>query len=250
MKSKTIASFRQQAEMDKSRISNSQMDKNSQYYLNLEQSSSKLEMPTILKNFCSQENVLRKAKTVLVKNNNSEAVKVVDKKSMINMTGKRNKCKCLKYFIIHPDHYLLHYWNIIIVLLIVYTATIVPYRISFNDPPQEFLTWYCIDLVVDMLFTLDFIFHFFLGYYNHKNELVMSWEKIFVNYLKSWMIVDFLSIFLFEYILPGENTSREYKKIKIYATFSYLSKLPRMLRFLKLFRIFRFLRLLQQDEFL
>lgn len=60
-------------------------------------------------------------------------------------------------------------WNVIIIILLAYTATYVPFKVSFVDETSAGLfAW---DLVVDGLFMID-IFVNFLSAYEDKEDII------------------------------------------------------------------------------
>jgi hypothetical protein len=73
---------------------------------------------------------------------------------------KTKKC------VIMPDDKIKSYWNLIITLLLLYTASYVPYRISFIDenPMGMIIT----DTMIDMIFFFDIVLTFFSAYETKK----------------------------------------------------------------------------------
>jgi hypothetical protein len=56
----------------------------------------------------------------------------------------------------HPNRKPKIIWNLVLVFLLVYTATVMPYRIAFIES-ELFDTWFFIDLTIDALFFADFL---------------------------------------------------------------------------------------------
>jgi hypothetical protein len=56
----------------------------------------------------------------------------------------------------HPERWPKSTWNLILALLLIYTATVMPFRIAFIEA-KLFSTWFYIDTVVDALFLVDFM---------------------------------------------------------------------------------------------
>jgi hypothetical protein len=55
---------------------------------------------------------------------------------------------------IHPDGKIAFCWNLVLIVLLLYTATIMPYRLAFVDPVM-FDTWWFIEILVDVGFFTD-----------------------------------------------------------------------------------------------
>ena len=92
-----------------------------------------------------------------------------------------------------------------------YISFITPYRLTFVD--SDNYSWHIVEYIIDglnyiiyyllqiALFFFDMILTFNLAYYNDYGELTTSRSSITINYLKSWFIIDLLSIFPFD-LLP------------------------------------------------
>lgn len=94
-------------------------------------------------------------------------------------------------FVIMPDSHLNSYWNLIMTILLLYTASYMPFRISFVDTVsiQNIL----FDSIIDLLFIIDIIIHFFSPYEDPKLGMVYSLKKISLNYIFSWFCFDIFS---------------------------------------------------------
>jgi hypothetical protein len=55
----------------------------------------------------------------------------------------------------HPDRTPKIVWNLVLIILLIYTALIMPYKIAFVEN-EWFDTWFWVDLSVDFLFFIDF----------------------------------------------------------------------------------------------
>ena len=83
-------------------------------------------------------------------------------------------------------------WNILIFILLIYTAVLTPIRISFKD---ESAYWLYLELTTDILFMSDIVVNFLSAYSDKNGVIVFTKRKISKNYLKSWFIIDFVSSF-------------------------------------------------------
>lgn len=133
-------------------------------------------------------------------------------------------------FMFHPDSYCKFCWNIILVILLIYTATITPFRLCFFDPIL-YNTWWWIDTAVDVLFFFDILVNLSSAYINDENKLETSRKKIFLKYLKTWLFLDIVACIPFNTVeTDGNEKSKN------------LIKLIRLLRLYRLFRIFRLIK--------
>jgi len=81
-------------------------------------------------------------------------------------------------------------------------------------------------MAIDFIFFIDIILNFFMGYYDSNEELVDSRPKIIKSYLKTWFIIDIVSIFPISMIL---NTAS-------YSSLARIARLPKLYRLIRIFK--------------
>ena len=70
-----------------------------------------------------------------------------------------------------------NYWNIVIIVMLIYTASFVPYRIAYTDDnPTSMIV---IDTLMDLLFLFDLIMSFFTSYEDKKVGIEMRHRYIY-----------------------------------------------------------------------
>lgn len=79
----------------------------------------------------------------------------------------------------------------LIIVMLVYTASYVPYEISYIDDEQTSIVVF--DIFQDVVFFIDLILTFFSAYEDKLVGIEVRHKKIAVNYLKSWFFIDLLS---------------------------------------------------------
>jgi hypothetical protein len=90
-----------------------------------------------------------------------------------------------------PDSKFNSYWNLIMTILLLYTASYMPYRISFIDTVT--VQSIIFDCSIDFLFIFDIIINFFSTYEDSKAGLVINLKKIALHYLFTWFFFDVFS---------------------------------------------------------
>ena len=151
----------------------------------------------------------------------------------------------LPFPLIHPNSQLLNVWNPIYVLLMIYTATVMPYRVTFQDVSSE--AWQIFDYTIDALFWIDLLVNMFSAFYNEEGVLVKTRKEVVLSYLKSWFIVDFLSCLPFEQILSSQfEVSTEASSIRLVK----LTRLPRMYRLIKITRVVKLFKFFDKSSIL
>lgn len=61
-----------------------------------------------------------------------------------------------------PDSKFKTFWNITVILLLLYTSTVVPFQVAFIDVDSDFSR--IINYMIDLLFAMDIIVNFFSAY--------------------------------------------------------------------------------------
>ena len=169
-----------------------------------------------------QAPILNKSSSLFSMGNPSNAVN-------ISNNYKHNEHKNLRQvyeidvFIILPDDKFKHIWDIIITLLLLFSAIVTPFRIAFYD--YDSIEWLVLDLIVDIFFAFDIICNFITAYFDSEENLIIDRKKIACTYLKTWFTIDFVSIIPISLIM---NSQRDYTSL------ARLARLPRLYRLIKM----------------
>ena len=123
-------------------------------------------------------------------------------------------------------------WSCVYFQLMLYTALIMPYRLAFYEEIKD--EWFILDNVVNCLFAVDIILTLNTAYYNKEGELVSNRKAIFLNYLRSWLLIDILACFPFSLVNPPSSDSGTNQ----YSGLMRFLRLPRLYRLLRLVKIF------------
>ena len=105
----------------------------------------------------------------------SRRVKLIERKVLTN-PPQTGCCRVLP-----PSHPIRRVWDVLIAVLLLYTALIAPLRLAFEDtrPPE----WLAADILMDGVFVGDIIFSFFTGYLTKEGDLVLSRPLVCRKYL-------------------------------------------------------------------
>lgn len=147
------------------------------------------------------------------------------------MKFRQNK----KAFMIYPEAPWIDNWNLFISLILLFTAIVTPMRIAFVE--KDDLDWKIINGMVDLMFFVDIIIIFNTAYYDEDFKTVDDRRAIANGYLKSWFLIDVLSIVPFDLLYDsqagGLNTMARFFRIgKMYK----LLKLTRLLKIVKILK--------------
>lgn len=133
-------------------------------------------------------------------------------------------------WVILPDNPYKRLWDLAIAIIILYSSIMTPYEIAFIDKTKD--TWS--DFFLDAFLWLDIVITFFSAYTDSEENLVKNHKKIIITYLKTWFIVDLVSVLP---INQMTSTSFAYNKI------TRISRLPKLYRLVKLTKLLRMTRM-------
>ena len=130
-------------------------------------------------------------------------------------------------------------WDVLILVLLVYTALWIPLRVGFEFDPSGGVK--ALELIVDVLFLTDVVVNFLTSYECENGHMEYRVSFIVLRYAKGWFAVDLISSIPFDFIASdaGSNISGNQNSV---------STLLSTLKVLKLLRIFRALRVFSRLE--
>jgi CRP-like cAMP-binding protein len=132
-------------------------------------------------------------------------------------------------------------WETINILCLVITFIYVPIRLSFLFEKAVPTTVSVIDRLIDFFFFVDLILNFFTPTIVGV-EMAYKHKRIAVEYLKTWFLVDLISIVPFDEValnlVPDQDDPSDRTKAHL-ERFAHLAKAMRILRLFKFLRAFR-----------
>mmetsp|Transcript_16211 Transcript_16211/g.23456 ORF Transcript_16211/g.23456 Transcript_16211/m.23456 type:complete len:616 (-) Transcript_16211:47-1894(-) len=136
--------------------------------------------------------------------------------------------------IIYPDDTFMGSFSKLITMLLLYTATITPYRVAFID--EDEFGWFLFDTIIDGVFLVDVGVNCLLAYYDDKRNLVTDRKQIFMNYLKTWLVPDLLACLPMQLLLQNS---------KNYSSLIRVARLPRLYRLIKIAKLARVVKIVK-----
>ncbi|TNV83436.1 hypothetical protein FGO68_gene1262 [Halteria grandinella] len=176
---------------------------------------------------------LKRQKTM----NEKEEIKRRKAEKFIEDQRLRN-IKNYDYFVILPDDHFKKKWDILITLMLLFTAFVSPYRIAFID--QDSVPWVVIESATDCVFGFDMILNFFFAFYDDHDEVIDDRKKIALTYLQGWFTIDLFTILPISQIL---NTTD-------YGNLARIARLPKLYRLIKILRLVRILKVVKERQML
>ena len=93
--------------------------------------------------------------------------------------------------LLHPHGLFKSFWNVVMILLLMYTALVVPFKIAFIDEEPQF--FFFLEILFDLLFIMDLILNFFSAYERYDGKIEWRQKVVVVEYLFSWFLLDFIA---------------------------------------------------------
>ena len=140
-----------------------------------------------------------------------------------------NKCCGL----IHPNSSSRAWYDIMQLLLLMYTLCMVPWQIAFAHEPgmDEFQFW--LDFGVWLFFLMDLFIQMHTYYISGRTgQLVSDMTKVRARYFRTWFVVDFVAVFPVDYLLRALQWHNGAE-----ANSFRMLRLARLLRYLRLLKL-------------
>ena len=65
---------------------------------------------------------------------------------------------------LNPYGNFIKFWNLLIILLLIYTGIVLPPRMAFDD--ETLIDWFWVDITIDIIFITDIFINFNSAYEN------------------------------------------------------------------------------------
>jgi len=104
-----------------------------------------------------------------------------------------------RWYILMPDDKLKIFWNMVVLFLLSYTATIVPYRTASF--------WFVFDVCVDVLFLIDLFVNMFSAVEKGDNKYETRICYILLHYMRTWFFLDLIAVIPFQYFISNNESS-------------------------------------------
>eukprot|EP00753_Platysulcus_tardus_P010635 PLAT292.1.p1 GENE.PLAT292.1~~PLAT292.1.p1 ORF type:complete len:1000 (+),score=400.29 PLAT292.1:39-3002(+) len=150
--------------------------------------------------------------------------------------------------VFNPTHWGRRVWDTCILLMLLYVATVIPFRVAFVDggecnPLHDgsicfSQPWFVLDFVLDLLFFVDIAVSFNTAFQTRLGALEWDRKRIALNYARTWLILDIVATFPV-YLLTGSQANR----------LGRLARLPRVLRLFRMLRLIKLVRVIRLQQY-
>ena len=138
------------------------------------------------------------------------------------------------HYVFLPDSKFKAYWNMIMIVLMLYSVIMSPIDIAFIE--SQIYSLYILDFVLDGFFFVDMILTCLTAYSDSESNLILSHRKILCNYLTGWFLLDALSCFPIQAILDSQQKYNSLVRVTRLQRLYRILRLTKVLRFMKAFR--------------
>ena len=90
-----------------------------------------------------------------------------------------------------PTNKYKQFWDFIVMLLLIYTALYVPFKVCFVETTSEF--GFILDLIVDSLFLTDIVVTFNTAIEDDYGVFIVKRSIIAKSYCTGWFFIDFFT---------------------------------------------------------
>jgi CRP-like cAMP-binding protein len=156
--------------------------------------------------------------------------------SKFTLTSKKK----LPWGIIHPNRKFKQFWNVYVGFLLMYTATVTPFTISFYDS-NSFDMWFFLDSFIDLCYIADFFINCSTAFVDQDSLIRTSRKDIVYNYFKGWLLIDLLACIPFGLIttILNQASSKSYNKLVRLFRLRSIPKLFRLSKAIKLIKTYK-----------
>jgi hyperpolarization activated cyclic nucleotide-gated potassium channel 2 len=151
--------------------------------------------------------------------------------------GHFTKCKHRKKCLIYPTNKWLKKWDMTMIIVLIITLILSPIAIAFDQVADDIGTEIVL-YSIDMLFLLDIFVIFGTAFQGEDLQIEDDRKQIACTYIKSWFLVDVVSIFPFDVIMHV-SVDKNYNSLIRFAKLGRLYKLVKLTRLIKMLRMMR-----------
>jgi hypothetical protein len=152
--------------------------------------------------------------------------------------------------VIMPNGRFMFVWNLLVILLLLYSCLYVPVEVAFLEFKQGSAGSYVdktFNITIDVLFFVDIIVNFLQAYEIHDSSFEIRLGKIAKNYLFGWFFIDLVAcipVDLVEIVLLAFNDDANLEASR----YAKLARIPRIYRIFRIVRIFKVFKVLKYNK--
>ena len=135
-----------------------------------------------------------------------------------------------------------HFWDIFISLCLLITCILTPFNLAFDDYVNQYEIYVLFNYSVDLMFAIEILINFNLAFTTNTKLEDSRWE-IAKDYIKSWFLIDFLSVLPFELIMIStDDTNEDSGNANKFVRMAKISKLYKLAKITKLIKMIKIMK--------
>ena len=95
------------------------------------------------------------------------------------------------------------FWEIIISLILLISCFLTPVNLAFPHLEGEDFGYALFIIFIDIMFAIDIFVNFFMAFEDEHHKVVDQRKEVAMNYLKTWFMIDVLSIIPFDLVMTA-----------------------------------------------
>ena len=158
---------------------------------------------------------------------------------VVKLNARLDSMKKEMRFLVNPNSKWMQYWDLVTLSALLFTLTITPYEVALLPTTIDPLLF--INQAINVIFITDIMVNLFLPYRESVYKgagVVRSHWRIFLRYLKSWLLLDVVSVLPFDVLVAAEVFGGADSDFD-----------PTVLRMIRLIRLARLLKLWSHSVF-
>eukprot|EP01084_Bolivina_argentea_P160056 278752_1 len=148
----------------------------------------------------------------------------------------RSVCGSISYYIpiLHPFGPFKCTWDLLVMIMLVYTCVEVPVTLAFNIDLRINHFSGIIALTIDILLLIDILITYRTAYFDKwdRLRLIIDECQIAKRYIIGWFFIDLFTSLPFEFMLPGKGIVKFVKVLRVF----------RFIRIIKILRLFKMIK--------
>mmetsp|Transcript_220 Transcript_220/g.487 ORF Transcript_220/g.487 Transcript_220/m.487 type:complete len:680 (-) Transcript_220:158-2197(-) len=150
-------------------------------------------------------------------------------------------------FVIREASLFKRFWDFVVVAMLIYVATVMPYHLCFIDlaipkPLEKGSAWEVLETVFEILFVIDLVLGFFFAYSDENGTEVRSLRRIVWRYVKGHFFINLIASLPMEVLKPVINSIFANQEVGVNKALR-LARLERVSRISRLVRLTRLTKL-------
>lgn len=149
-----------------------------------------------------------------------------------------------KRFMFYPSStFKVMFWDVLASVFLLITCILTPINLAYSDELEQVIWYLNFNYAIDIFFGLDILMNFNSATVDDNFNITDDRRQIALDYVRSWFLIDLLSILPFELMAEKDVTDEASQaKINQIVRITRISKLYKLAKVVKLLRLFKWVK--------